>query len=121
MTQPVITLPADGAYCPTSAVEHLIAVTLGTLGGTADQVADNLRTLGLKGVQKDECNCPVARLLLRLPEVVQVAVIDDHVLVWTRFHDEVYIALPEPVAAFQALFDTDGPYLDLVELPAVTS
>jgi hypothetical protein len=112
--------PAVPAYCPATAATYLVTVTLNTLGNTSDEVADNLRQLVVKGIPGDEGNCPIARFLLRLPEIVEVAVLEDHLVFWTRHHGLV-VDLPEPIARFVALFNTTGPYLDLVDMPAVAS
>ncbi len=120
MTEQVITAPALPAYCPAGAAKYLVTVTLNALGSTSDQVADNLRRLAVKGTPGDEGDCPIARILLRLPEIVEVAVLEDHLVIWTRTDGPIDIDLPEPIARFVALFNTTGPYLDLVDMPAVS-
>lgn len=36
---------------------------LGSLGSTADEVADSLRTRGITGTPEDPCHCPIANLI----------------------------------------------------------
>ena len=104
---------------PPESLERLVTATLTTIGNTSDDVADFMRSLAIKGRRNDETDCPLARLLLRMPEVEQVAVIDDHVYVWGDALNPIVITLPKPVAEFVTRYDARI-YLDLIELPAVT-
>jgi hypothetical protein len=46
-----------------------VRVLLGSLGTTADDVADSLRRRGIKGVRDDGCACPIANLIrAEIPE-----------------------------------------------------
>ena len=103
----------------TSDLTSTIAATLAGLGNTADAVADQLRARAIKGVRNDECNCPIARLLLTLPGVDQVEVGPLSADIYpTGVYWPVEVDLPEAATAFIDHFD-EGVYLDLVEIPAV--
>ncbi|BEL07873.1 hypothetical protein Q0Z83_060640 [Actinoplanes sichuanensis] len=90
-------------------------------GGSADKVADALRSRDIKGRMSDTCECPIAHLIKTLPGIDQVDVVNGHVVIWASGVEEPFsVDLTGPLTTFVFLFD-QGVYLDLVQLlPAVS-
>jgi hypothetical protein len=88
------------------------------LGANADEVADRLRALGVKGRQHMPHQCAIANLLLLDDQVAAVEVLESVAEVWLIDAAEpVEVPVPEPTGAFIAEFDR-GVHLDLVEVTA---
>jgi hypothetical protein len=105
------------------------------LGTTADQVADNLRQMGIKGVRLDPHSCPIFNYLRNEREHIEVRGVD---ACWSRHDsnsygddaDEVVIAC-DPIddeyerrvrivstAVYQFIDKFDGgQYPDMIEQP----
>lgn len=81
------------------------------LGRTADEIADRLRALEIKGVLSNPCRCPVAQFMARLG--VPNSVVSRSQIEFGRGRDWHIITTPGAVAAFLRNFDR-GVYLDLV-------
>lgn len=74
----------------------------------ADEVADKLRELGVKGCVTDGGDCPVYNAL-KLAGGVQ------HVTAWwVRLRSNERVDLPPAVQDFIAAFDREGAYPDLI-------
>lgn len=83
-------------------VTQLIAAAFDELGGTEEQIADQLRMAGVQGKRHQADQCPLALHLARVvPEAGIVAVGDDHV--WTLAAG--FLPMPAPAARFAAAFD----------------
>jgi hypothetical protein len=113
-------LKAAVARFETARLEQQITALLTGLGDHYDTVANSLRARQVKGVQKDKCDCPVARLIRELPGVADVEVGHGKVTVYPAAlgDDTVEVLLSTPVCNFVWLFD-GGLYLDLVDDGAV--
>ncbi len=100
-----------------------MAETLARLGGTAGEVADSLRRLGVKGRQRRACDCPLARFLMRdaRPEIDRVTVswccasrVATQGPTPGSWPELEFCSLPKACGDFVVEFDT-GYYPDLVE------
>lgn len=106
----------------TTDLASTVLILLDSLGDTADKVADNLRARNIKGVQKSECGCPIARLLLKDPGIAQVEVGAFYLTIYPSGDDGIVeIEVPRAVSDFIWYFDR-GVFRDLVEItPAVAA
>lgn len=89
---------------------------LDELGPTADDVADKLRALGIKGELEHSNACPVANYLGRDTTLTGVEVLETVAEVWVGHPDlavKFEVPVPPPVEMFIRRFDA-GVYLDLV-------
>jgi hypothetical protein len=89
---------------------------LDQLGLTADDVADRLRALGIKGEPKCENHCALAVHLGQLDGVADVDVLETFALIYQHGQAKsITVDLPEAVQVFVHRFD-DGVYLDLIQV-----
>jgi hypothetical protein len=87
------------------------------LGASADDIANRLRALEIKGDTCSENTCAVAVFLGRLPGVADVDVLETHALLYpVGSATAVEVDLPAPVQVFVQHFDR-GVHLDLVVDP----
>jgi hypothetical protein len=99
-----------------------VEAALSGLGNTADEVADRLRALGIKGIRDDAACCPIARLLeSALGAGIAVCVGNFSITILGPLGPgglgfEIEDA-PDAVREFISRFD-DSVYLDLAEAPA---
>lgn len=89
----------------------MIAQLLAELGDTADDVADRLRALGIKGERGVGEHCPIANLLHS--NGYEGAEVDTDTIYPEGSFGDVEVDAPEPVEEFIRRFD-DGVYLDLI-------
>lgn len=110
---------------PYEADEVGIRRALEALGGSADEVADTLLKLGIRGARATFRTCPVAEYLHHLAYggefthvVADVRVLDTYVDVWFGAASQPERAgLPEPVREFVHRFDQSDRYVELVVTP----
>jgi hypothetical protein len=91
---------------------------LDQLGLTADDGADRMRALGIKGEPKCDSACIVAVYLNRtVQDIVEVDVLETCAYLYTAAGsaDAVIVDLPEPVQVLVHRFDS-GVYLDLIQV-----
>lgn len=98
----------------TITTDEELGVLLGTLGTTADAIADRLRADGITGRVGNTGCCPVANWLKRETGCEDVTAGLTRVFVGGYLAPEV--ETPEPISVFMEWFD-DGVYPDLVEEP----
>ncbi len=91
-------------------VEQMLTA-LAELGATADEVADRLRALGIRGTRGHICQCPIA-VYIRTRLGVRPAVSREFVE-WAAWPTWQQVATPPVVRAFLRHYDR-GVYLDLV-------
>jgi hypothetical protein len=91
------------------------ALTAPGFGPTADDVADRLRALEIKGMSKDCSRCPIAVYLRQLPDLAgELFEVDtERVTILTGHGIVAEVPMPEPMSWFVQRFD-HGVYLDLV-------
>jgi hypothetical protein len=106
----------DTVPAPTETITTRVTRTLDELGHSADDVADRLRALGIKGQALAHC-CPIANLLRQLDCVISVDVLEIFAGVLGDDGRDIQVDVPEAVSTFIARFDA-GVYLDLVEVTA---
>lgn len=108
--------PAPPTPAVVAATKHRAAELLEALGGTPDQVAATLTAGGHQGHTRQICGCPVAVYLQR-SDLAATTVSVDGYYVGLSFtddpEDDEFVAVPPPVEAFIAAFDT-GHYPQLV-------
>lgn len=90
--------------------DELVAL-LGTLGSTADEIADKLEKLGIRGVPGEPSGCPIANWLkAEVADTYDVDVQNETVVV----NEGVECATPSAVEGFIVRFD-DRRYLALID------
>jgi hypothetical protein len=104
-----------------SSTQQQIVSTLNQLGPTADEVADRIRALGIKGRRHSPERCPIANLLTSIPGVMIAEVLEADVEIFVSEDegtDVIEIPVPDAVSDFIVQFDR-GVHLDLVDTAAV--
>jgi hypothetical protein len=111
----------DTVPAPPETITTRVARALDELGHSADDVADRLRALDVKGRRNLPYCCPVANLLLGIDQVAAVEVLETFAEVFVINGTEpLVVPVPDAVSAFITAFD-DGVHLDLVDHAEVTA
>lgn len=111
----MVTLPgAQGRQLRQLVREHVEG-----LGDRADAVADRLVAEGIRGVQQDKYDCPVARYLQAVvgadPSIWRLAVLYGRIRIsQSPSSAPIYVRAPRALHAFVRAFDA-GRYPDLVD------
>jgi hypothetical protein len=101
-----------------SDLQERVKELLDSLGETADEVADFLRSRGITGTPEDPCFCPIANLIkVEIPEAADSFLWDTDDEVAGFFVCRNYVKAPDgeitpphPVAQFIFEFDNNGAY-----------
>lgn len=89
----------------------MIAELLAQLGSTAEQIAESLRKAGIRGRQRNTCNCPIANWMKTRPGIVAISTCRKRIMV---IIEADCIVEPTPPAVQDFITDFDGEcYRDL--------